>query len=80
MDRDGIGQLQFIEFIELIGHLALSKADHNLFFLPVHGADASDVPVEDLLIIVIGGLDDLVADTKETPVGLILIPVFAARV
>ena len=80
MNRDGIGQLQFIEFIELVGYLALSEADYNLLLITIHGADASDVSVEDLLIVVVGGLDDLVSDTKEIPVGLILIPVFAARV
>ena len=78
MDRDGVSQFEFVEFAILVDDLPLAETHDELLLLPVHGADAPDVPVEDLLVVVVRGLDHLVAGAEEVPVGLIFVPVLAS--
>ena len=80
MDGDGIGQLQLVEFIELVDHLARSETDQHLLLFPIHGSDPADVAVEDLLVVVVGGLDDLITYPEEIAVGLVFIAILAFRI
>ena len=80
MDGDGICQLQFVEFIELVDHLARSEADEQLLLFPIHGADPANIAVEDLLVVVVGGLDDLVAHPEEIAVDLTFFTVLGFRI
>ena len=66
MNRDGIGELQLVEFAGLVIHpLIAVEGDNHVRRLLGDLGDMADISVEDFLFVVIPGLDHLVAGAED---------------
>jgi hypothetical protein len=61
VDRDRVSQPDLVKFPEVVSNQPLIEANRNFMLNRINPLNDSDVPVEDLLVIVVFGLDDLVA-------------------
>ncbi len=61
---DCIRQNNLVKVGKIIGYIPPVKRDGYLLVLRVYPCDSSDIPVEDLLIVIVFDLHDLVIDTK----------------
>ena len=64
VDRDGVGEGNFIEFVEVVNDLPAIEGDESLALEVVDFENLSDVSIEDLLVVVVARLNDLVADAE----------------
>ena len=64
VDRDGICQGNLVQFAEVINHIPLVEPNDDLLLDWVNFGDDANVPVENLLVVVVLGLNDLVAEAK----------------
>ena len=60
VDGAGVGQDELVQLGDVIGDIPAVEVDLELPLLHIHMADHADVPVEDLLVVVIADLHDLV--------------------
>ena len=60
MDRDRVREGDFVEFAEIVNHLALIEPDRDRALHRINRSDLPDVPIEHVLVIIVLGLDHLV--------------------
>jgi hypothetical protein len=70
VDRDGIGEHDLVEFVEIVGDLSPVKGDDDLALALVKFDDPPDVAVEHVFVVVVSGLDDFVAQPELNPEAL----------
>ena len=80
VNGDSVGKFELVEFAELVGDLPLAEPNAHLLLFLVDCADAADIAVKDLFIVVIRCLDDLVSDAEEISEALILLAVLAVGI
>lgn len=64
VDSYGVGEGEFVQFAEVVGNVAVVKADGGDLFDGVNFCDLADVAVEDFFVVVVFGLDDFVAGAE----------------
>ena len=62
VDGAGVGELQFVEFVVLVGDEFFVEEDGDFAFFFVDAVDDSDVAVKDVLVVIVLDLHDAVAD------------------
>ena len=62
VDGAGVGELQFVEFVILVGDEFFVEEDGDFAFFFVDAVDDSDVAVKDVLVVIVLDLHDAVAD------------------
>jgi len=63
----GVGGDDLVEFAEVVDHRASIEVDGEFLFEFIKGGDPADVAVEDVLVVVVAGLQDLVAAAEPDP-------------
>lgn len=61
VDGAGVGELQFVEFVVLVGDEFFVEEDGDFAFFLVDAVDDSDVAVKDVLVVIVLDLHDAVA-------------------